>query len=795
MSATPDPLLAARPRLGAEAQAIASRVLAMVVADAPLVGRYRRGKVLGSGAYGVVVSAHDLELDRPVAIKQLRAVGPAATASILEEARTLATLSHPNVVQVFEVGLDPKSNAPYTVMELVEGESLDVWLRARARPWRRVVELVIQAARGLSAAHAAGVLHRDVKPANLLLGVDGRLRVVDFGLAKTDLPATTATGPSSDGESAETKMGVGTPAYLAPEGFEGQASPASDQFSLAAVLFEGLTGTRAMVGSSLAEIRARHRRGVQLPKALPGGRTLRRALARGLAKDPQGRHRNMDAFADALERSLRPRSSWTLAIAGLGTLGLAAALWAESPDKQCTTDPSVWVTVLGRAGANENVRAAGRAYAEAWTAAEQEACRAGAPLEPATRLCFDARRSDAEALLELHGQQRWSDHDAVAQAVQELGDPADCGGPTEERPAPSGAALARVSAVQPMLSKLRALSRAADLEGSLRYSEEVLVAARATGYAPLIVETASLRGRALMLSSRREEAREVLEEAYFAARKASLPRASGEMAAGLMLLVGSKFGDTGAGYRWAEHAKAAYGRAGLDPMTTGTYVQGLITLAQREGRFDEQERLARLAEKAEIDAGRSDSETRASMVAYRGAAQYMRQDYEAALETFELGSVLAEARYGPRTAPVSALLDNRGAVLRLLERYDEALPLAELALQIREETYPAGSVDLAYSYGNLAILYGELERFDDALRYSNRAMKIFEEKLGSSSGDLGRAHHSRADILQKMGKAHWPEAVEDYQAALVIFADAGGEFARSVEQIEEEVAKLEAALQ
>jgi len=172
----------------------------------------------------------------------------------------------------------------------------------------------------------------------------------------------------------------------------------------------------------------------------------------------------------------------------------------------------------------------------------------------------------------------------------------------------------------------------------------------------------------------------------------------------------------------------------------------------------------------------------------------MREDYEAALETFELGGVLAEARYGPRTAPVSALLDNRASVLRLLERYDEALPLAELALEIREETYPAQSVDLAYSYGNLSILYGDLERFDDALQYADRAMKIFEEKLGPSSGDLGRGHSGRADILQKRGKAYWPRALEDYQAALVIFADAGEEFAQNVEDIEEEVAKLEAAL-
>ncbi len=796
MSGTPDPLSAARPRLGAEADAIASRVLAMVVADAPLVGRYRRGKVLGSGSYGVVVAAHDLELDRPVAIKQLRSVGPEATASVLEEARTLATLSHPNVVQVFEVGLDPKSGAPYTVMELVEGESLDVWLRARARPWRRVVELVIQAARGLAAAHAAGVVHRDVKPANLLLATDGRLRVVDFGLAKTQMSPTTEGDSSSVGESAQTRAGVGTPAYLAPEGFEGRVSPASDQFSLAAVLFEGLTGSRAVRGSSLDEIRDRHRRGIELPAALPGGRALRRTLARGLSKDPHRRYGSMDAFADALERALRPRSSWTLAVAALGTLGLGVALWGgSSSEDTCTTDPSVWVTALDRAGANENVRVAGRDYAEAWKLAEHEACLAGAPLNTDIRLCFDARRSDAAALLELHGQQGWSDHDAAVQAVLDLGDPADCAAPSDERSAPPVAALASVAAVQPMLSKLRALSSAAKIDESLRYSEEVIVAARDTGFDPMIVEAASLRARALMLASELDEARAVYEEAYFAARNASLPKAAGAAASNLAFLVGSKFDDVEGGYRWAEHAKAAYGRAGVDPLTKGVYTQGLINLAQREGRFEEQERLARAAEQAEIDAGRSDSEVRATMVAYRGMAQYMREDYEGALETFEEGTVLAQERYGPDTAPVSALLDNRASVLRTLERLEEALPLAERALKIREKTYPAGSVDLAYSYGNLAILYGDLERFEDALQYADLSMKILEDKLGPSSGELARGHRIRADILHARGREHWPEARTGYQAALVILADAGDEFAADVEAVETELAKLGPELQ
>lgn len=786
-----DPLLAARPRLGAEGDAIASRVLAMVVADAPLVGRYRRGKVLGSGSYGIVVSAHDLELDRPVAIKQLRSVGPEATSSIVEEARVLATLSHPNVVQVFEVGVDAKSNAPYTVMELVEGESLDVWLRARRRPWRRVVELVIQAARGLAAAHAAGVLHRDVKPANLLLGVDARLRVVDFGLAKTQPPQTTETGSWSEGESAQTQMSVGTPAYLAPEGFEGRVSPASDQFSLAAVLFEGLTGSRAVLGSSLEEIRARHRRGIGLPKALPGGRVLRRALARGLAREPGDRHRSMEAFADALERSLRPRSSWSLAVAGIGALGLGVALWGgPSADESCTTDPSVWVTAVGRAGTNENVRVAGREYAEAWKSAEQDACGANALLAPEVRLCLDGLRSDAEALLELHGGQGWSDHEAALEAVHDLGEPAECAEPSGERSAPPVSALAAVTATQPMLSKLRALSRAAKIDESLKYSEEVMAAARNTGFAPMIVEAASHRARALMLASELDEARAVYEEAYFAARNASLPRAAGIAASNLAFVVGSKFGDVEGGYRWAEHAKVGLERAGLDPLSTGVYTQALINLAQREGRFEEQERLARAAEQAELDAGRPDSEARATMVAYRGMAQYMRDDYDGALETFEQGHTLALERYGPDTAPVSAMLDNRASVLRVLERNDEALVLAERALKIREKTYPAGSVDLAYSYANLAILYGDLERFEDALEYAERSMKIIDDKLGPSSGAFGKGHRIRADILRQWGEEHWPKARKGYEAALVILADAGDEFAGEVEAVETALVEL-----
>ncbi|MCA9659787.1 MAG: serine/threonine protein kinase, partial [Myxococcales bacterium] len=180
---------------------------------------------LGAGGMGVVVEAYDPELDRKVAIKLLRSqrARQDSQARLLREAQAMARVSHPNVVQVYDVGL--VGDQVFIAMELVVGETLAQWLEAERRPWPEVVARFIDAARGLAAAHAAGLVHRDFKPDNVLLASDGRVRVADFGLAREDREFQAATTAADNpGErpllaNTLTATGVlmGTPMYMSPE--------------------------------------------------------------------------------------------------------------------------------------------------------------------------------------------------------------------------------------------------------------------------------------------------------------------------------------------------------------------------------------------------------------------------------------------------------------------------------------------------------------------------------------------------------------------------------------------------
>jgi eukaryotic-like serine/threonine-protein kinase len=248
------------------------------------IGRFAVRRRLGVGGLGVVYAAHDPELDREVAIKLLR-TGDGER--LRREARAMAKLAHANVVPVYEVGAH--DGRVFIAMELVDGRTLRRWV-ADARPdWRRIVAAYVDAGRGLVAAHAAGIVHRDFKPDNVMIGGDGRARVTDFGLAH------------------EASASAGTPAYMAPEQHAGrELTPAADQFAFCVALYEALWGARPFTGDDLYA--AKTVGGIAEPPAeSPVPRRIWLAIRRGLASRPGDRWPSLDALLAVIAAAPRRR--------------------------------------------------------------------------------------------------------------------------------------------------------------------------------------------------------------------------------------------------------------------------------------------------------------------------------------------------------------------------------------------------------------------------------------------------------------------------------------------------------
>ena len=277
--------------------------LAGVVGPLPrgtTVGRYLIVDLIGSGALGRVYAAYDPRLDRRVALKLIADAD--AGAHVLAEARALAKLSHPNVVPVFDV--EQHDGMVFIAMELIDGVTLGEWCAEKGRTWQEVRNAYVQAAEGLAAAHAVGLVHRDFKPANALVTAEGRVLVVDFGLARP-----------TDGAAREI---AGTPAYMAPEQWTaGDVAPTADQFGLCASLFEALHGERPFGSGGPDAIREAVLRGELVTPANPRGPVwLRQAVMRGLAHAPRARFPDMRALVRALQRDRRSQRFGLAALIG-----------------------------------------------------------------------------------------------------------------------------------------------------------------------------------------------------------------------------------------------------------------------------------------------------------------------------------------------------------------------------------------------------------------------------------------------------------------------------------------------
>jgi serine/threonine-protein kinase len=300
-------------------------LLAPVPASGVRVGRYEVDALVGAGAMGAVFSAKDTALHRRVALKLLHvadADDESSRVRLEREAQAMARLNHPNVVTVYELG--DWAGGRFIAMELVDGTTLDAWLSSASPVVRRRV--LRDAGQGLAAAHQAGVVHRDFKPHNLLVGADGRVRVTDFGLSRP-LPLGDAATKPGLFATAQGAL-VGTPAWMSPEQLDGRSAEArSDQYAFCVVWVEALTGRRPFMGATREALREAMRGRPDLGRELSV--VERKVMARGLAEAPEARFESVGALLEAL--SPRARRRWPLAVGAVVLAAGAGVAWLEQP--------------------------------------------------------------------------------------------------------------------------------------------------------------------------------------------------------------------------------------------------------------------------------------------------------------------------------------------------------------------------------------------------------------------------------------------------------------------------------
>jgi predicted Ser/Thr protein kinase/tetratricopeptide (TPR) repeat protein len=698
------------------------------------IGRFEVLQKLGSGGMGVVYVAYDSQLDRKVALKVLRArvsqtKGDKARKRLHREAQAMAQLSHPNVVAIYDWGT--VNDQVFLAMEFVKGVTLTKWLQAEKRGWQQVLSVYMQAGRGLSAAHRAGIIHRDFKPDNVLIDGEGRVRVVDFGLARADAgsgvfqrPDTYADAIKSMSEGSMLDMRItrtggmtGTPAYMAPEQYLGHPTdPRTDQFSFCVALYEGLYGVRPFLGERVAVVREAVLSGAiqDVPKDSVVPLWLRRIVARGLAVRPEDRFRSMDdLLARLADDPRRPVRRW-LMIGGATLLVGGAALVARDlaapavpaaapqPHALCDADAAlagVWdpprreAVVAALAAARDGETRARRVvavlddYAAAWRAAVEGACgeRGAEPFELRAP-CLQRRLAALGALSDALAVGDAADSPRALAAAWALPGVRSCDAPTGqagERRA-GEAALARLDA--------------AAMHGALGDGGRALAQVQEVARAAVEADDLPLQAEALY-------------------QQARLEHAAGDAAAAERSLLGAL---------WAAEASRR-GELAIDGLTLLLEVLG---------------ELGRDAE---------------------GVALWPR-----------LTRSLLERRDDGRRE--SAALHAYGRVLLRRGQYPEAAAQLALALRLGERHHGATHPEVGELQVDLAVAHLRLGSLAEAARLLDGAVALLQGALTERDPSLARAYLARAEAARRRGRPR--DAAADYELAARLLVGLGRPDAR-----------------
>jgi tetratricopeptide (TPR) repeat protein len=758
------------------------------------IGRYVVIDILGAGGMGVVYSAFDPELDRRVAIKILQAQHGGSESGgqswLLREAQAMARLAHPNVVAVYDVGVMSADHV-FVAMELVDGETMRSWAKT-PRPWREIVAVMRQAATGLAAAHAAGLVHRDFKPDNVLVGSDGRARVMDFGLARlqgasaeeraartSDLQIE-AKSPLSE-RLTQTGALLGTPAYMAPEIYAGQGADAyTDQFAFGVAMYEALYRVRPFERNALVEKRAI---APTVPPASKIPTWLRDIVLRAIAIDPAQRFRSMDDIIDALSRDPARGKKLAaigavLAIACGGAVAAGFALRGDTPpDQRCTDAPAKLARVWNperRAAMETAFRAIGKPfvddaiegtelaidrYANAWVQMQTEACKAtrvvgdqSEAVLTARMLCLDERLVELRTLVDLFAKADEPLVLAAASSVQKLSPLADCADTAAllaPDPLPKDpVARQKVIDLQAALAEARTTYRASRPKDALAITQSIAADVERIEYQPTKAIWHFLTGQALWVLEGAAKGEPELMKAVYAAEAGKADEIKVEAWLQLTNLANESSRFDVAAER-LQQASAALARLGTKWDLKVRVAASEALLYSRQSQYDKAIEAAKRGREMAEKHTEQPSQIYAALVEatiLNGAARPAE-----ALASFQ--KVLAyHESFGHRRIEVAATLASMATAEMQLGKLDDAVQHLRAAVSINESIYGRESLDVARSMTGLATALSAKGEIETALATNKEALDILARVVGEQSEQYAQALSHYADNLVKVGK-------------------------------------------
>ncbi len=716
------------------ARVFASQSIAPRASDTPssdgasatqqLPARYELLGVVGSGGMGVVVRAYDRELLRNVAIKVLRSESSANSPKrFAREARAMAQLSHPNVVEILDARVSGSHG--FIVMELVEGTTLRAWAQ-RDHSWRRIVEVYTAAGRGLAAAHALGLIHRDFKPDNVLIEGDAaRVLVTDFGLVGTASDVTSqlerievSGHDSSSTPSTMTGTVLGTPRYMAPEVRAGRRADArSDQYSFCVALNEALAGRKVPTD-------------------------VRKTLQRGLATEPELRFGEIGDLLAALHRGLRLPPGRAVALGGMGIVAIAA-LGVMNGDRPATASATATACVANSPVAAAWSDAARVEIGEAFARDASGHTRAvverlddyalrfeRAWSEDCSRACLHVAASAHGALVNalLDGDQSVFVNARVA--IAELPSP-NCN-------ADDAASLSRSAESQAHYEELGAASTFREVglyDRASAAAQAVLAAAEVDGDARLRVKALIELGTNEIIQSRFADARRTIGAAM-AIAEAEAFEADASAAAISLLHIAAITGDFDEAHRIDRHADAMLTRWGASNRHLAGFEAARALLANSERRVDDwvehAERRVTLLESAEGIPGID----LAAALANRGSARGTAGDAIAALADLDRACELGSAEAGAEHPQVASFRATRAKMLELAGRYEEALAETEALVALDQQRVSAGgkaSIQLQANLASLLYLTGQQR---EAVELGRHVLTLADERNGDDDPEM-----------------------------------------------------------